>query len=144
VFIVRNMDGPELKILMTAKLETLKAERLAVRTKLEAIDRLLEAVHVVLEAVEGTSIAAPEWRIDPKVNVVSKVKDILRKAGTEGLYPREIRVALSKEGINSSPQVVSNALCKLRLRDYSVEANGRHFYKEFESMIRELQTANPA
>lgn len=129
---------------MTARLKALQEERAAVRTKLEELDRLLEAMHIVLDAEEGNSIPGTEWRIDPKIKIVNKVKDLLRNAATEGLYPREIRLGLAQQGLNSSSQVVSNALCRLKRRDVTVEANGRHFLKDYLPYIKELQTANPA
>lgn len=122
------------------KLESLQAERVATRAKLEDIDRRLEALHIVLEGEESNSTMSAE-RIDVKVNVTSEV---LRKAGPEGLYPREIRVALQKAGIRRNAQIVSNALCRLKKRDYTLEINGGHFLKACQPYIRELKTANPA
>jgi hypothetical protein len=137
------VDVSEFKMALQEKLESLQAERVAVRTKLEDIDRRLEALHIVLEGEESNSTLSAE-RIEVKVNVTTEVREILRKAATEGLYPREIRVALQKQGIGSNAQVVANALYRLKKRDYTLEINGRHFLKVFEPYIREIQIANPA
>lgn len=97
-----------------------------------------------MDSEEANSIAGKEWSIRPKVNVTNAVRKVLLNAAKEGLFPREIRIALAEEGIHSSAQVIANALCRLKRRDYTIERDGRHYLKIFEQFMEPIETANPA
>jgi hypothetical protein len=139
------MGVQEFKSVVQEKLETLQAERLAVRTKLEQIDRLLEAISIVLEAEEHYSTAQPvtvKWERGDRAKTIELVKEIVMASGTAGILPREVRVKLEKTGIHPGPQVVTNSLSRWKKRDYTVEIGGRHYWKEYLSDI-ELQKVRP-
>ena len=140
------MGVQEFKSVVREKLETLQAERVVVKTKLEHIDRLLEAIRIVLKAEESYSTAyggtVKRERGEDRAKTIELVKEIVMASGAAGILPREVRAELEKTGIQPGPQVVTNALSRWKMRDYTVEIGGRHYWKSYLSE-EELQKVKP-
>jgi len=139
------MGVQEFKSVVLEKLEILQAERVAVRTRLEHIDRLLEAIRIVLKAEESYSTAqggTVKRERGDRAKTIELVKEIVMASGATGILPREVRAELEKTGIQPGPQVVTNALSRWKMRDYTVEIGGRHYWKSYLSE-EELKKVKP-
>ena len=136
------MDAQGFKNAILETVLELQTERATIHARLAEIDRKLAAWNVIV-GEEGNSTLTPAMlEPGPKVNVMDGVRDLIRASGKTGMLPREIRGELLKAGINRGPQVVTNALSRWKKRDYTVEIDGRHYWKEYLSDI-ELQKVRP-
>ncbi|WP_263352851.1 hypothetical protein [Acidicapsa acidisoli] len=79
---------------------------------------------------------------EERAKIIEVVKEIVMASGNAGMLPREVRAELQKAGVVTGSQVVTNALSRWKLRDYTVEIDGRHYWKAYLSDI-ELQKAKP-
>lgn len=134
------MEGQAFKQAVLEEVQKLQAERRANLARLEVIDRKLAACNVILED-EGNSTPIRLERGE-RPRTIELVKEIVMASGTAGIMPREVRAELEKAGVVLSPQVVSTALSRWRKRDYTVEIEGRYYWKAYLSDI-ELQKVRP-
>jgi len=138
------VDAEDLKRAAQEQVEALQSERTAILARLDWLERKLEAWNVILED-EGNS-TPPRSRTKPergqRAKIIELVKELIMASGKTGMLPREIRAELLKQGIQANSQVVSNALSRWKKRDYTVEIEGRHYWKAYLSDI-ELQKVKP-
>lgn len=138
------MEGQAFKQAVLEEVQKLQVERRANLARLEVIDRKLAACNVILED-EGNSTpprSTVKLERGERPKTIELVKEIVMASGTAGILPREVRGELEKAGVVLSPQVVSTALSRWRKRDYTVEIDGRYYWKAYLSDI-ELQKVRP-
>jgi len=135
------MEAQEFKQAAKNEVQILLAERATTLARLEWIDRKLAAWNVVLEDEPDFT---PSVRVKPeeRAKTIELVKELIMASGKTGMLPREVRAELQRSGVVTGSQVVTNALSRWKLRDYTVEIDGRHYWKAYLSE-EEIQKAKP-
>ena len=137
----------ELSSTLLDRVKMLKGEREELMMTLVALEKRIEAYSQVLDWEESDSTTAEAENVHAERGVP------LPKADRDDIEKSEDRNECSRVRFvwnlirrvsYGVPQLVANALFRLKRRDRTLEINGRHYLKGYEQFLKRIQTAIPA